>query len=162
MPDKHIASCLQNSITEYEKLKKTERPLRLFSEKDALKLLRFAKKERKEDFKKALPKAIDVAETSYAPVLPYYMIANGGYLSDEYEFLSYNEANAENAHFIEELRAEELLDDKPNGVVFAKCPDGDRILLCENGNVIRFSHEEPTVIEEWVNLAQFIVDAINE
>lgn len=164
MPDKPIASCLQNSITEYEKLKKAERPLRLFSEKDALKLLRLAKKERKEDFKKALPKAkfVDVAETSYAPVLPYYMIANGGYISDEYEFLSYDEANAENAHFIEELRAEELVDDKPNGVVFAKCPDGDRILLCENGNVIRFSHEEPTVIEEWVNLAQFIVDAINE
>ena len=71
-------------------MKNTERPLRMISEKDALKLLRIAKKERKEDFKKALPKAktADIAETSYAPVLPYYLIKNGGYLSDEYELLA--------------------------------------------------------------------------
>ena len=164
MPDRPIASCMQKSIAEYEKLKSTERPLRLISEKDALKLLRLAKKERKEDFKKALPKAKfdGIAETSYAPVLPYYMIANGGYLSDEYELLPYDIATEENMLFTEELLTEELLEIKPDGIVIAKCPDGDKVLLCTDGKVIRFSHEEPVATEEWVSLAQFIADAINE
>ena len=164
MPDRPIASCMQKSIAEYEKLKSTERPLRLISEKDAVKLLRLAKKERKEDFKKALPKAKfdGIAETSYAPVLPYYMIANGGYISDEYELLSYDIATEENMLFTEELLTEELLEIKPDGIVIAKCPDGDKVLLCTDGKVIRFSHEEPVATEEWVSLAQFIADAINE
>ncbi len=164
MPDRPIASCLQSSIEEYEKLKSTERPLRLISEKDALKLLRLAKKERKEDFKKAFPKAqtVDIAETSYAPVLPYYLIANGGYLSDEYELLPFNIATEENNLFAEGLLAEELLENKPDGIVIAKCPDGDKVLLCNDGKVIRFSHEEPVATEEWVSLAQFVADAVNE
>ena len=164
MPDRPIASCMQKSIAEYEKLKSTERPLRLISEKDAVKLLRLAKKERKEDFKKAFAKAksVDITETSYAPLLPYYLIANGGYLSDEYELLSYDIATEENMLFTEELLTEELLEIKPDGIVIAKCPDGDKVLLCTDGKVIRFSHEEPVATEEWVSLAQFIADAINE
>ena len=164
IPDRPTASCLQKSILEYEKLKNTERPLRLISEKDALKLLRIAKKERKEDFKKAFPKAKsdDIAETNYAPILPYYLIANGGYLSDEYELLPYEIATEENKLFAQELLTEELLDAKPDGIVIAKCPDGDKILLCSDGKVIRFSHEQPVATEEWVSLAQFVADAINE
>ncbi len=42
-----------------------------------------------------------------------------------------------------EIIGEEMLDEKPSGVVFAKCPDGDRIILCDSGNVIRFSHQQP-------------------
>ena len=164
MPDRPTASYLHKSIAEYEKLKKTERPQHLISEKDALKLLRLAKKERTEDFKKAFPKArtVDIAETSYAPVLPYYLIANGGYLSDEYELLPFDIAVEESRLFAEELLAEEMLEAKPDGVVFARCPDGDKILLCSDGKVIRFSHEEPVAIEEWVSLAQFIADTVNE
>ena len=114
MPDRPIASCLKKSIAEYEKLKNTERPLRMISEKDALKLLRLAKKERKEDFKKAFSKAKsdDIAKTNYSPVLPYYLIANGGYLSDEYELLPYDIATEENKLFAQELLTEELLDAK--------------------------------------------------
>ena len=164
MTDRPIASCLQKSIAEYEKLKNTERPMRMISEKDALKLLRLAKKERKEDFKKAFPKTKSdgIAKTNYAPVLPYYLIANGGYLSDEYELLPYEIATEENKLFAQELLTEELLDAKPGGIVIAKCPDGDKILLCSDGKVIRFSHEQPVAIEEWVSLAQFVADAINE
>ena len=164
MPDRPIASCLKKSIAEYEKLKNTERPLRMISEKDALKLLRLAKKERKEDFKKAFSKAksVDIAETSYAPILPYYLIANGGYLSDEYELLPYEIATEENKLFAQELLTEELLDAKSGGIVIAKCPDGDKILLYTDGRVIRFSHEQPIATEEWVSLAQFVADAINE
>ena len=95
-------------------------------------------------------------------LLPYYLIANGGYLSDEYELLPYDIATEENKLFAQELLTEELLDAKPDGIVIAKCPDGDKILLCTDGKVIRFSHEQPVATEEWVSLAQFVADAINE
>lgn len=155
---------LQKSISEYEKLKNTQRPLRLISEKDALKIMRSAKKERKEDFQKPLSKTkvSDIAKTSYAPILPYYLIANGGHFSDEYEFLKFDKAVEENELFTEELLTEELLESKPDGIVFAKCANGDMILHCDNGKVIRFSHEAPVAIEEWASLSQFVADAINE
>ena len=68
----------------------------------------------------------------------------------------------ENIVFQENLSKEELLDTKPEGVVIGRCPDGDAILLCNDGKVVRFSHEEPVAVEQWPTLAQFFVDAINE
>lgn len=151
-------------LAEYEKLKATPRPVRLISEKEALRALRSAKKERKEDFKKAYPraKAPDLAESAYAPLVPYYLVADGGFLSDEYELLPYAHAVKENADFHKSLEAEELIEEKPDGIVIAKCPDGDTVLLCRDGAIIRFSHEMPEATAQWQSLAQFIVDAIYE
>ena len=97
---------------------------------------------------------------AYAPLMPYYSVANGGFLSDEYQLLSCAEALAENEEFHRALAAEELAD-KPMGVVIGKCADGDTILLC-GSDVIRFSHEAPETTAQWPSLHQFIVDAINE
>ena len=164
MPDRPNAEYIKKSISEYERLKNADRPLRTISEKDALKLLRTAKKERKTDFAKALPKskASSVAKTPYSPILPYYLISNGGELSYEYELYPFEEAITENETFAKELISEELLSIKPNGILIGKCPDGDRILLCDNGKVIRFSHEEPVATEEWISLAQFVADCITD
>lgn len=150
-------------LQKYEELKANPRPIRAISEKDALKLLRAAKKERKEDFKKALPKsrAVEISSTFYASLLPYYQIANGVLLSDEYELLPYDAALTENTEFFAALCAEELLTEKPNGIVFAKCPDGDTVLLCKDGTVIRFSHEAPEITDRWQSLSHFIADALN-
>ena len=162
--DRPTAEYMAQSIRDYENLKSKARPVHIVSEKEALKLLKGAKKERKEDFKMALPKAksVPVSESEYAALVPYYLIANGGYLSDEYELFSYDDAIRENAELAGELSREELLADTPRGVVFAKSTCGDRIILMENGGVIRFSHEKPSSTEEWQSLAQFIVSAINE
>lgn len=151
-------------LAEYEKLKNTVRPIRMVSEKDALKMLRLAKKERKADFQKALPKSKSepLLNTDYNVLISYYSVADGGFLSDEYEFLSSMKAMKENEEFQESLSNEELLDTKPEGIVIGRCPDGDVILLCNDGIVVRFSHEEPVVVEQWPTLAQFFVDAINE
>ena len=153
---------LDAMLAEYENLKNTSRPTRQMTEKDALKILRLAKKERKEDFQKALPKAKKeaLADTAYAPLAPYYSVANGGFLSDEYRLLSFDEAVAENEEFHRALAAGELAE-KPAGVVIGKCADGDAILLCGD-EVIRFSHEAPETNAQWPSLPQFIVDAINE
>ena len=153
---------LDAMLAEYENLKNTPRPTRQMTEKDALKILRLAKRERKEDFQKALPKAKKeaLADTAYAPLAPCYSVANGGFLSDEYQILPFDEAVVENEEFHRTLAAEELVE-KPVGVVIGKCADGDAILLC-GGEVIRFSHEAPEINALWPSLPQFIVNAINE
>ena len=158
------AQYMEQMLAEYEKLKQTPRPIRMVSEKDALKLLRLAKKARKDEFQKALTKAKaqPLTDTDYAPMVPYYAVANGGYLSDEYELLSYDRAVTANEEFHKALEAEELLETKPQGTVIAKCPDGDVILLCVDGSVIRFSHEAPEILDQWPTLAQFIADAAQE
>ena len=151
-------------LAEYEKQKKANRPARMVTEKEALKILRNAKKERKEDFRKAMPKtkAQTLLNLQYAPVFPYYCVANGGYLSDEYELLSYDRATEENDRFKKRLDAEELLEIKPEGIVIARCPDGDSVLLLDNGEVVRFSHESPEIAEHWPSLPQFVADVLNE
>jgi len=86
-------------------------------------------------------------------------VAHGGTLSDEYELLSYEQAQAATREFAADMEAEEL-EETPAGVVFAVCPDGDKVLLRTNGTVSRFSHEEPVAEEEWPSLAQFFVDSL--
>lgn len=152
---------LEKMLAEYEKLKATPRPVRQVPEKDALKVLRKAKQERKEEFRKALPKKAAV-DAPYLAMEVYYRVANGGFLSDEYELLPLEEALKENEAFFRQLQAEELLENPPMGIVIGKCPDGDAILYCEDGTVIRFSHEGPEVLNQWPSLPQFIFDAISE
>lgn len=151
-------------LAEYEKLKASPRPVRMIPEKDALKVLRKAKKDRKEDFRKALPKAKlpELDGTDYAPLAPYYGISNGGYLSDEYELFSREQAPVETDAFFDHLKTEELMEEMPHGVVIGRCPDGDRILLCADGTVLRFSHEVPEILCQWPTPAQFIFDAVTE
>lgn len=155
---------MDEMLIEYEKLKGAIRPVRRVSQKEALKLMRLAKRERKDDFQKRMPKEKSalLLETAYDPLMRYYLVANGGLLSDEYELLSHDAALNRTDEFIEALAAEELLEDPPSGVIFAVCPDGDQVLLLEDGRVIRFSHEVPEAIAEWPSPEQFIFDAISE
>ena len=157
-------SFMDQMNAEYDSLRLIKRPVRSVSEKEALKLLRKAGKDRKEDFRKAFPKAKmdELLRTAYGPLTPYYLIANGGFLSDEYELLPYNRAEEENAVFHDHLKTEALLDKQPEGVVFARCADADAVLLCSDGTVIRFSHESPEIIKKWPNLPQFIADSLTE
>ena len=155
---------IEQSLLDCEALKKKTRPLWQISEKEALKALRKAKADRKEDFGKKLSKvkAEALVATKHEPLLPYYGIANGGYLSDEYRFLSVEESVAEEKEFYNLLDGEGLLEIKPEGIVIGTCADGDRVLLLQDGAVIRFSHEMPETTEQWPSLAQFIVEAIND
>jgi hypothetical protein len=155
---------MEQSLLNYDILKKKDRPLWQISEKDALRVLRKVKTDRKEDFGKKLSKAKAevLTETKYAPMLPYYLIANGGQLSDEYRLLSLDESDTATSEFRNILESEELLEDKPDGIVICACANGDWVLLLRDGTVIRFSHEVPEITEQWPSLAQFIVDAIND
>ena len=155
---------IQQMFAEYEKIKNKNRPVRAITEKDALKVLKTAKSDRKEEFNKKLSKtqAERIIDSLYVQLLPYYNVVNGGSLSDEYEFLPYDESLSATVEFINNTEKEELAKDIPQGIVFAKSADGDSILLKNDGSVIRFAHEIPEKIDEWKNLAQFIFDAITE
>jgi len=154
---------IQKMQSEYEKLMAKERPIRMVTEKEALKKMRKCKKENKEFFGKKIGKAAaeSLTETAYAPLLPYYLIADGAWLSDELELFSYKKALEEAVLFAAELE-EENLSEKPDALLIGACADGDKILLAKDGKVFRFSHEEPVIIFEWPSLAQFIVEAIDE
>lgn len=158
------AEYMEAALRSCEALQAADRPVRQVKEKEALKVLRAAKRERKEDFRKALPKnqAAVVAETAVGAMVPYYLVTSGGCLSDEYELLSWEQALEADKAFRAHLATEELLEEKPQGVVIGKCPDGDAILLCADGTVARFSHEAPEVTDSWPTLAQFIFDAVTE
>ncbi len=151
---------IDQSFRDYETLMAKPRPVRKITEKQALTQLRRAKRERKEDFSKALPKAA-VLPDAYEPLHPYLLITNGGYLSDEYRLLSAQELEAENAEFQANLASEELAN-LPAGLVIAKCPDGDTVLLLADGKVLRMSHEAPEAIATFPTLSQFISEAIAE
>ena len=155
---------MEKALKEYEKLKSKGRPEYTVKEKEALKFLRKTKTERKEDFNKRLTKKIAEAITDplYCSILPYYLVCDGGLLSDEYSFLSYADSLKATEAFFVDLEKEELLEAKPDGVVIATCADSDYVLLTGDKKVIRFSHEAPDIISEWQNLAKFFVEAINE
>lgn len=162
--DRPTGAYREQMLSQYQKWKQTPRPTRMVTEKEALKLLREAKKERKEDFPKPLSKAKaqTLAGTDYEPMIPWYGVCDGGYLSEEYTLLPYGQALEESKAFFALLEREELLDTKPEGVVIAKCPDGDTVLLCKNGTLIRFSHEAPEITSQWQSLAQFFTEAVND
>lgn len=155
---------MEQALQAYEALTAISRPVRRVSEKEALKVLRAAKRERKADFRKAMPKAWteELAQSPYSPLLPFYLVVSGGYLSSEYELLPWDQAREADKEFQNQLALEELVAEKPQGVVFAKCPDGDAVLLCRDGTVVRFSHEVPEALDTWPTLAQFFFDALTE
>lgn len=155
---------IEKAFKDYEKLKAKGRPEYVMKEKEALKFLRKTKTERKEDFNKRLTKKVaeSITDFPYSAILPYYLISDGGILSDEYTFLSYADSLKTTEEFYENIKKEELLEEKPDGVVIATCADGDFVLFTDNEKVIRFSHEAPEIVSEWQNVAKFFVEAINE
>lgn len=154
---------IEKHFKEYEKLKAKGRPEYIVKEKEALKFLRKTKTENKSDFNKKISKkhTDEIADSIYNFILPYYQVCDGGLLSDEYTFLSYGNSLKATEEFFENLKKEELLETKPDGVVIATCADGDNVLFISNEKVIRFSHEAPEIINEWQNAATFFVEALN-
>ncbi|MBQ7887674.1 MAG: hypothetical protein IJ313_12405 [Clostridia bacterium] len=150
-------------LVQYEALKRAPRPVRQIAEKDALKQLRAAKRARSVDFSKALPKAkaAALAGTPYQPLAPYYAICGSGDLSDEYHLLPHDLALRENDAWQKSMLAEEL-SSAPEGVLFGRCADGDALLLCPGGAVLRFGHEAPQELARWPSLAQFFFEALSE
>jgi hypothetical protein len=147
---------------DYDKLKKNPKPERKASKKDALKLFRNMKRLRPEDFKKGLAKKKleTLVATSYELFSSYYSISDGGYLSDEYNFLSYSESLKETQAYLVEIEKEELHIDRYTGIVIAKCADGDTVMTCNDGSVKRISHETLAVCESWDTVAQFFFESL--
>lgn len=158
-PKKEYFAAMQ---AQYEEFIKKPRPKRKATDKDALSRMRRTKMENKDSFNKKMKK--DIAEsltgTAYESIAPYYLVADGGYLSDEYRLLPYLDTIKATEEFLSAISQEELLETKPQGIVIATCADGDNVLLCPDKTVIRFPHDELEPTNEWINIAEFIIDAI--
>lgn len=155
---------IEKAFNEYEKLKAKGRPEYIVKEKKALKFLRKTKTKRIEDFNKKLTKKVveSITDPIYSKLLSYYLVSDGGLLSDEYTFLSYADSLKATTDFFEGLKKEELLEENPEGIVVASCANGDYVIFTKDERVIRFSHKAPEAISEWQNLAEFFVEAIND
>ncbi|MBQ8397900.1 MAG: hypothetical protein IJX53_06890 [Clostridia bacterium] len=161
LPHPDTVAALQ---AECDALMQIERLVHRATDKQAAGRLRRAKAERKADFGKRMAKVKLSAlnGTPHAGMACYYQVADGGELSVEYRFLSYVESLVCSDEFMCEIAREELLDERPAGIVIAACADGDVVLLCADDRVVRVSHDVPEVIKEWPNVAQFFVDALDE
>lgn len=155
----------ENLWEQYEKILAKERPKRKITEKDALKLLRQIKKERGEDFDKALSKKKreELVSTKYESLIPYYGITRSCDLSDEYYLITYEDAVTATDEFVEDMEKENLEPIKPSGIVFGKCANGDFVILSDDNKVKKIGHEGgPHIIAEWDNLASFVYDVLEE
>lgn len=138
----------------YKKHCKKTKPKRIATEKTALKKLRVAKKENGEYFgKRASEKVLQYV--SDKRLIPYYKIADGGTLSDEYTFLSIKEAQEETTDFWKEQLLENTDIIPENAVVFGGTADGEHILLFPDGKVVRYQQGELGFDFEWPNLESF-------
>lgn len=146
------------------KLRSNPKPDRKASEKDALKSFRRMKRSRPERFRKAMTKKTfeKLPESPYGLLSCYYSTSDGGYLSDEYTFLSYSESLTETQEYIANIEKEELQIDKYLGIVFAKCADGDMVVNGKDGSVKRISHETMEPCENWDTIAQFFYEVLTD
>jgi len=147
---------------EYRLTAHIKRPQRKTTDNMALKLLRMAKRDNKESYGKRMKKELSeqLTGTAYEALIPYYLTADGGDLGGEYSFLDYNSAAESTAEFKEAMSKEELTEEIPHGTVFAKCADGDAVILTPTGEVKRITHGYPEVNETWPTLAQFFTEAL--
>ena len=146
----------------YEEFIKKPRPKHKPTEKQALSMLRKAKRDNKDDYGKQMKKAVaeGLAQAPYAPLMPYYLVADGGRINSEYTFLSDAEAQKETAEFVSDMEKEELMDERFEGIVFAKGADGDRVILAPDGVPSRIGHDSLEAIDTWDDLAMFFSDVI--
>jgi hypothetical protein len=163
-----VASLKAQLAEDWQKHAVTEKPLRSIKLKEALSLIRSAKRSRADDFTKAAKAAV-LSNLPFA--LPddwkaVLSISNGGTLADECLMLPVDDI----AH-ARQVKTEEmthLFDDVPYDpplLPIAKSPDGDWYGLMPNaGNgvsrVLRISHEDWSAVDTWDSIPLFIFDML--
>lgn len=132
----------------YKKHCKKTKPKRITTEKIAVQKLRVAKKENGEYYGKRTSEKI-LKDVPDERLIPYYKIANGGVLSDEYTFFSVKEAQEETTDFWKEQELENTDIIPEKAVVFAGTADGEHIILFPDGKVVRYQRGERDFAFEW-------------
>lgn len=155
---KPVPQQIKDEIEEkYKKHLKKTKPERAATEKLALQNLRMAKKDNAEFFgKRASEKVLALAPDER--LIPYYKVANGGVLSDEYSFYSINEAIEEtNAFFAAQaLENTDIIPEK--AIVFGGTADGEKVILLPDGKVVRYQQGEIGFAFNWDNLPCFFME----
>lgn len=151
---------IENMKEKYAKHLKKEKPERNITEKTALKRLRFIQKENTDFFGKRLS-AKNENLLADKRLLPYYKIADGGWLSDEYRYFSIAELEKENADFLNESACENIAIIK-NAFLFGQTADGEKIILLPDGEVARYAIGDTDFAMKWKNLPSFFYESTDE
>lgn len=146
---------------EYEKFSKKSRPIREVKQKDVLKELKSKKRENPDSFAKPLKKSVreTLIGTSFEVLLPYLSVADGIY-ADELEMLSYKEMCEATNEYLEEKQGEETISIL-DGIQIAVSSGGDYIILTPE-KVVRYSHEDWSIENEWSSIDLFISEMLDE
>lgn len=151
---------LSSRMEFYRNLINTARPKRVVTEKEALKILRHAKKQRAEDFQNGMPKRQRelLINTPYEAMVPYYAVCESAYLNDEFRLLSYKESLERTKEYAENMAKEETKLIMADGIVIVVCADGDPVLMTPERGILRISHEVPEIIGQWNSLEMFFAE----
>lgn len=111
------------------------------NEKDAINLLKNAKKERKEDFSKPLSKKIsETIDAELSVLTSVFKVSDGCYINDEMYLLPFVDIKPTTQEFFKNIANEEL---NLNGsFVIGNIINGDNILLNKNQTVMVLDHED--------------------
>ncbi len=153
---------------EWNKFTLNPKPQKIITDKMALDLLIRAKRERPDDFHKAL--AVKSLHEFKLPLpeswLDVLLKSNGGYLNDECELLPLNQIadfTSEKQSYLLEVNE----DYQQNLLHVASCVNGDWFALdiSERSTatcpVLRISHEECQAIDKWPTIADFIYEMLS-
>ncbi len=151
---------LESRLESCRSLQQANRPKRIVTQKDALRIFEYAKKQRAEECQKGPMKKHRecLRGTEDEPLMDYYAICNGGWLNDEFRLLSYEESQSDTKEFLADMQKEETKSFAVNGIVFAKCVDGDHIVLSPTKEVMQIDHEGPGILGQWSSLEAFFED----
>ena len=144
----------------YEKLMyKTNQSIPL-TEENALNMLQRKKEEQEADF--SIPLSSDqrkeAEEHGYQKMLAYYAIADGFQHTDEYRILSFRQSLEATAEMNGYFEKNEGIEVEQDFIVIGECSDGGKLVLKQDGRVIRTDHEDVGSIEcEWDSMASFII-----
>lgn len=152
-----MANCRKNEFIEAdtikewaknrEKYEKKNKPVFTPNEKDAVKKLRKAKKERPEDFDKGLKtKLLEEMDDSLVVLKSIYKISNGCFLDDEFELFKYELIQSETAEFFEDNSSDEVVFEElqlNNSHIIGRVMNGDSIIIRQDKSVIIYDHEDP-------------------
>ena len=151
---------MQEIQEEYEKFSKKERPVREAKHKEVLAALKNAKKQNPDNFFKPIKKAAkeSLIGTKYEALLPYLSISNG-MCFEEIEVLTYEDMKEETIEYLKCREQEDTLE-LPEGIQIGVSGAGDYIILTSE-KVIRYSHEDWSVENEWKNIDLFIMELLD-
>lgn len=139
---------------EFEKKKK---PLYKPCEKEALRILRRAKRERPEDFEKPLSKIFaEQISDKLSNLKAIYKISNGFYINEEIYILPFLDIEHETKDFFKNTNDDFTASEFKGCYIIGQVANGDKVIYRYDGSVVVFDHEDYYNSKKYNSIWEFI------